>query len=46
MNRNKKNKNVKVNKAIENSGNSNSNSIDALNSASSNIQKNTKHKNK
>ncbi|WP_434297138.1 hypothetical protein [Clostridium sporogenes] len=44
MNRNKKNKNVKVNKAIENSGNINS--IDALNSASSNTQKNTKHKNK
>ncbi|NFV12048.1 hypothetical protein FDG09_03705 [Clostridium sporogenes] len=42
MNRNKKNKNVKVNNAIENSGNS----IDALNSASSNTQKNTKHKNK
>ncbi|MBO0571756.1 hypothetical protein EXQ43_10390 [Clostridium botulinum] len=40
----KKNKNVKVNKAIENSGNSNS--IDALNTANSTNNKNIKHKNK
>ncbi|ABS39867.1 hypothetical protein [Clostridium botulinum] len=44
MNRNKKNKNVKVNKAIENSGNSNS--IDALNVADSSNNKNIKDKNK
>jgi len=41
MNRNKKNKNIKINKAIENMGNSNS--VDALNAASG---KNTNHKNK
>lgn len=41
MNRNKKGKNIKTNKAIENAGNSNS--IDALNAASG---KNTNRKNK
>lgn len=40
MNRNKKNKNVKVNEAIENMGNSNS--IDALNAASGKPIKNVK----
>jgi len=44
MNRNKKNKNIKVNKAIENMGNSNS--LDALNEVSGNTAKNTNHKNK
>lgn len=44
MNRNKKNKNIKVNKAIQNMGNSNS--VDALNSASGATDKNTKPKNK
>lgn len=44
MNRNKKDKNIKINKAIENAGNSNS--IDALNDASYNKHKNDTHKNK
>ena len=44
MNRNKKNKNIKINKAIDNMGNSNS--VDALNIASGNTPKNTNHKNK
>ena len=44
MNRNKKKKNVKVNKAIENSDNSNS--IDALNVADNSNNKNIRHKNK
>jgi hypothetical protein len=44
MNRNKKNKNIKINKAIDNMGNSNS--VDALNDASGNTGKPTNHKNK
>lgn len=43
MNRNKKNKNIKMNKAIENMGNSNT--VDALNAASGNTVKNN-NKNK
>lgn len=42
MNRNKKNKNIKINKSIENMGNSNS--IDDLNTVSGITYKNTTHK--
>jgi hypothetical protein len=43
MNKNKKNKNIKVNKTIDNMHNSNS--IDTLNAVSGNVDKNNNHKN-